>query len=69
MNWSVLTLKAVTELYVHSITRSIKNLKSMEHIKDWMVDFGQKLIINFTTAKDWIFSFAMQIFKTDDVNL
>jgi len=67
LNRSVLTLRAVTELYIHSITKSIRNLKSMDKIKEQMKELGDRLIVNFTSAKDRIFNFSLQIFKTDDV--
>ncbi len=68
LNRSVLTLRAVTELYIYSITKSIRDLKSMERIKEQMKELGDRLIVNFTSAKDRIFNFSLQIFKTDDVS-
>jgi hypothetical protein len=67
LNRSLLTLRAVTELYINSITKSIKNLKSMSLIKEQMKELGDRLIFNFTSAKDRIFNLSLQIFKTDDV--
>ena len=66
-NRSVLTLQAVTQLYIHLITKIIKNLPSMEDIQGSILEIGKTLITNFTNARAKVARLAMQIFKTEDV--
>lgn len=41
---SSLTLKSVSELYIHSISRYVRNIKSIENIKKILIELGEMLI-------------------------
>lgn len=41
---SILTLKSVSEMYIMSIARYIKNIKSIENIKISLLKLGEMLI-------------------------
>lgn len=67
LNHSILMLNSVEELYMYSITKSVRDLKSMDEIKSRLNDIGQRLINNFITAKQRIFEYSLNIIKDNDV--
>lgn len=67
LNHSILMLNSVEELYMYSITKSVRDLKSMDEIKSRLNDIGQRLVNNFITAKQRIFEYSLNIIKANDV--
>ena len=67
LNHFILMLNSVEELYMYSITKSVRDLKSMDEIKSRLNDIGQRLINNFITAKQRIFEYSLNIIKANDV--
>lgn len=67
LSHSYLMLTSVSELYMYSITKSVRDLKSMEEIKVKLEEIGQRLIQNFDAAKSRIFKFSQTIIKANDV--
>ena len=66
-NRTILTLRSITEIYLHLITKHIRGLSEMKEIKRAMIKVSSKLLENFETAKDRIFPFTQQIIKDGDV--
>ena len=66
-NRSSLSLKAVTTLYKHQLTKILKDAPSMGEIRGRLLGLGQSLITNFSAARSKVVRFSLQIFKTDDV--
>ena len=64
---SILTLKSVSEIYLYSITNSVRHLRSMDDIKERLREISQRLLSNFANAKDRLFGFSLGVIKANDV--
>ena len=56
---SSLTLKSVSELYIHSISRYVRNVKDIKNIKITLIELGNILIKNFEKAGKRIYEFSL----------
>ena len=61
-----MTLKSVSELYIHSISRYVSNIKDIKNIKITLIELGNKLIKNFELSGKRIYEFSLQIIKNND---
>lgn len=66
-NRSTLTFKSIADIYLHLITKHIRGLEGMDAVKTAMLKVANKLLENFETAKNRIFTFSQQIIKDGDV--
>ncbi len=66
-NRSLLTFRSITEIYINSITKHIRNLRTMEDIKGSIIQMGEKMIKNFEKTGERIFKFSQQIIKNNSV--
>ena len=68
-NRSIVSLKAIAEMYSFSMKRYIVNFSDGEARKQGMMEMGRTLIFNFRKCKHKIFEYSKQIINDDDVIL
>lgn len=65
-NRSVMTLKAISDMYLFAMKRNFGERESAEQRKQSMVKMGETLIKNFSGCRDKIFKLSQHVIKAGD---
>ena len=65
-NRSVITLKAISDMYAFAMKRNLGKSETVEQRKESLVRMGETLIKNFADCKDKIFRLSQHVIKPGD---